>query len=262
MGVMMAFDRSQKNAFNDAASDYDSYRPHYPDEAIAKLVDLSELRPNSRLLEVGCGTGQATLPLAKLGYQIDAVELGHNLAAVAIKKLVQWPRVHITVGSYEEYASPEAVYDLVYSAQAFHWVDPNVRLLKTARLLRPRGCLALLYNCTPQLDGSLAILSDRLQNLTGIPVGTPQMDIDMERWRNELTESKLYSSVTLSQFPWNSTYSSEAYQGLYRTYSDFRRLSTDLRAKTAEVIARTIDEAGGTITRNYVCTLIHARRVG
>jgi SAM-dependent methyltransferase len=256
----MELDRSARVAFNDVANDYDRYRPGYHDEAITAMVTLSDVGPKSRLLEVGCGTGQATRPLAARGFEIDAVELGPELAALAAMNLAHWPRVRVTVGAYEDYEPPTGGYDLIYSAQAFHWVDPSVRLQKTARLLRRRGCLALLYNCTPRVDGTLAVLSERLQKLDGNPIGTPQMSRDMDRWRNELSESGLFSAIALHEHPWSLTYSAEDYQGLYRTYSDCHGLSADLRARAAETIKRTIDEAGGTLKREYVCILIHARK--
>lgn len=256
----MEFDRSPKVVFDDAAVDYDRYRPGYPDEAIDALIASSAIGMESRLLEVGCGTGQATAPLAARGFEIDAVELGPNLAEVAVGNLARWPRVRVGIGAYEEYEPPEADYDLIYSAQAFHWVDPEVRLKKSARLLKRDGCLALLYNCTPRLGGALAELSDRLERLTGNPIGTPQMARDMDRWRAELAESGLFDSIALYEYPWSRCYGAEEYQGLFRTYSDFRVLSADIRAKAAETIARTIIEAGGTVEREYVCTLIHARK--
>jgi SAM-dependent methyltransferase len=258
----MEFDRSARVVFNDAASDYDRYRPGYPDEAIDAMLDLSAVGPRSRLLEVGCGTGQATMPLAARGLEIDAVELGPTLAALAIKKLARWPRVRVSIGSYEDYVPSVGEYDLIYSAQAFHWVDPGVRLRKSARLLKKNGCLALLYNYTPRLDGALAVLSDRLQKLTGVPVGTPQISLDMERWQIELSGSGLFGSSARYEYPWSCTSNAPAYQGLFRTYSDFRGLGADLQAKVAETIERTVDEAGGTLTREYVCTLIHARKMG
>jgi SAM-dependent methyltransferase len=256
----MEFDRSAKVSFDDAAVDYDLYRPGYPDKAIDALVDASEIGPDSRLLEVGCGTGQATAALAARGLEIDAVELGANLAAIAVRKLARWPRVRVATGAYEEYEPPEADYDLIYSAQAFHWVDPAVRLGKTARLLKRDGCLALLYNCTPRLDGALALLSDRLRELTGSPIGTPQMAMDMDRWRAELAESGLFENIALFEYPWSRLYNAEEYEGLFRTYSDFRGLGADTRAKAADAIRRTIAEAGGTVEREYLCVLIHARK--
>jgi SAM-dependent methyltransferase len=256
----MDFDRSAKVSFDDAAVDYDRYRPGYPDKAIDALMDVSAIGTDSRLLEVGCGTGQATAALAARGLEIDAVELGPRLAEVAIRKLARWPGVRVAIGPYEEYEPPKADYDLIYSAQAFHWVDPAVRLGKSARLLKRDGCLALLYNCTPRLDGALAVLSDRLRELTGSPIGTPQMALDMDRWRAELAESGLFESIALYEFPWSRRYSAEEYQGLFRTYSDFRGLDADIRAKAADTIERTIVEAGGTVEREYLCILIHARK--
>jgi SAM-dependent methyltransferase len=256
----MEFDTSPRVVFDDAALDYDRYRPGYPDEAIAALIDLSGIEPGSRLLEVGCGTGQATMPVARRGFGIDAVELGPNLAAIAARKLAPWPRVRVAVGSYEDYEPPEADYDLIYSAQAFHWIDPGVRLAKSARLLKRDRCLALLYNCTPRLDGALALLSERLRALTGSPIGTPQMTLDMERWKTELAESGLFGDIALREYPWSRRYGAEEYRGLFRTYSDFRGLDEDIRAKAAEAIEWTIVEAGGGVERDYVCTLIHARK--
>jgi SAM-dependent methyltransferase len=256
----MEFDRSPRVVFDDAALDYDRYRPGYPDEAIAALIDASGLGMESRLLEVGCGTGQATVPLAARGFEIDAVELGPNLAEVAIGNLARWPRVRVEIGAYEEYEPSKADYDLIYSAQAFHWVDPEVRLMKSARLLKRDGCLALLYNSTPRLDGALAELSDRLERLTGNPIGTPQMAHDMDRWRTELAESGLFKDIEFYEYPWSRAYKADEYRGLFRTYSDFRVLSADISAEAAETIVRAIAENGGTVTRDYVCVLFHARK--
>jgi SAM-dependent methyltransferase len=259
----MEFDRSAKVAFDEVADDYDRYRPGYPAEALSAMAALSGIGPGSRILEVGCGTGQATAPLAARGIEIDAVELGSNLAAVAMRKLAPWPRVRVAVGAFEGYEPPAGDYDLVFSAQAFHWVDPSVRLRKSARLLKRDGCLALLYNFTPHpLEGALAVLSDRLQELDGNPLGSPWMSRDIERWRMELSESGLFGDVALFEYPWRRDYDAEAYQGLYRTYSDYHGLSADLRGKAAEIIKRTVDETGGSITRHYACSLIHARKKG
>jgi SAM-dependent methyltransferase len=256
----MQFDRSPKVTFDAAAEDYDSFRPSYPSEAVHAMVSLSALQPDSRLLEVGCGTGQATVLLAKLGYRIDAIELGAHLAAIAAENCAQWPRVRINIGTFEAYEPPCRDYRLVYSAQAFHWIDPDIRLKKTAGLLKPGGSLCLLYNTTPKVDGALAVLSDKLQELTGNPIGSPQQTAaDMARWREELSNSGLYNDVHVSDYPWDCRYGVREYQGLFRTYSDFRTLTEDLQRKTAEVIAKTIEENGGSVVRRYVCKLIHAK---
>ena len=68
---------------------------------IRKLLQDLRLSENSRILEIGCGTAQATLPFAERGYAIHCIELGANLAAIAKRKLSAYPKVQVSVGNLE-----------------------------------------------------------------------------------------------------------------------------------------------------------------
>src|SRR6202011_5142225 len=92
-----------RTTFDDAAELYDRARPGYPPELFDDLADIADLRPGARVLEIGSGTGQATLPLAERNYQVSAVELGPNLAAVAHRKLAHFQNVIVTVGAFEDW---------------------------------------------------------------------------------------------------------------------------------------------------------------
>ena len=70
---------------------YDEVRPGYPEELFDDVVSLSGIPAGGRILEIGCGTGQATVPFARRGYRILCVELGENLAAVARRNLEAIP---------------------------------------------------------------------------------------------------------------------------------------------------------------------------
>jgi SAM-dependent methyltransferase len=96
------------------------------------------------VLEIGPGTGQATVPLAERGCRIVAVELGAGLAAVARRKLARYPRVEVVVAAFEDWPLPPDPFDLVLAATAFHWIDPAVRVAKAADALRPGGALAVI----------------------------------------------------------------------------------------------------------------------
>ena len=72
-----------RTTFDEDAELYDKARPHYPQQLFDDLVHLASLKPGARLLEIGCGTGRATVPLARIGFGILGVELGENLAAIA-----------------------------------------------------------------------------------------------------------------------------------------------------------------------------------
>ncbi len=74
--------RERRATFDRAAELYERARPGYPDELIDDVVALAGLRPRSRVVEIGCGTGKATLPLAEGGLRITCVELGASLAAI------------------------------------------------------------------------------------------------------------------------------------------------------------------------------------
>ena len=128
-----------RSAFDRASSLYDEVRPGYPDELFEDVVSLSGVPPGARILEVGCGTGQATLPLARRGYGLLCVELGENLAASARHNLAAYPRVEVRTGEFEETPLPEGSFDLLVSATAFHWLDPAAAYPKAARSLRPGG---------------------------------------------------------------------------------------------------------------------------
>jgi protein-L-isoaspartate O-methyltransferase len=72
-----------RGTFNSVAAIYDEVRPCYPAALFDDLVRLAELKPGDRLLEIGCATGKATLPLPRRGLSVMCIELGANLAALA-----------------------------------------------------------------------------------------------------------------------------------------------------------------------------------
>ena len=124
--------------FDRGAEGYDDARPVAPPEVFDDLVELARLGPGARLLEIGCGTGQATLPLAERGFSILAVELGANLAEVARRKLAEYPEVEIVTSSFEHWDPSGELFDAVVSFNAFHWIDPDVRFSKPAAVLQAR----------------------------------------------------------------------------------------------------------------------------
>ena len=76
-----------RQTFNQTADTYQRARPEYPAELFDALIATAGLAPGDRLLEVGCATGKATVPLAARGFQITCIELGAELAAAARRNL-------------------------------------------------------------------------------------------------------------------------------------------------------------------------------
>jgi SAM-dependent methyltransferase len=132
--------------FDEAALLYDEVRPGHPEELFDDVASLSGITAGGRILEIECGTGQATVPFARRGYRVLCVELGEDLASVARRNLEAYPQAEVYVGPFEEWRLQEAAFDLVVSATAFHWLDPEAAYPKVADALRPRGSLALFWN--------------------------------------------------------------------------------------------------------------------
>jgi SAM-dependent methyltransferase len=130
-----------RRTFDSAADRYDAARPDYPEELFDDLVRVAGLEPGARLLEIGCATGKATLPLLRRGFSVVCVELGPELADQARRNLIGLP-VEINVEPFETWQNPAGAFDLVFAATSWHWVDPELRYRKAHELLRPGGHLA------------------------------------------------------------------------------------------------------------------------
>ncbi|HEX8804108.1 MAG TPA: class I SAM-dependent methyltransferase [Acidimicrobiales bacterium] len=135
--------RHLRTLFDGVADLYDASRRGYPPEIVDHMVATAGLRPGDPVLEVGCGTGQLTEQLVGHGLAVTAIDIGPAMVAAARRRL---PRsaVRFAVVPFEAFEAVDGSFALVVSATAFHWVDPDVRFVTAARLLRPRGWLALL----------------------------------------------------------------------------------------------------------------------
>jgi ubiquinone/menaquinone biosynthesis C-methylase UbiE len=129
--------------FDRIAEAYDRARPSYPDELVDRACERAGLGEGSPVVEVGCGTGKLTVALAARGLRVEAVDPGANLVEVA-RRLVGEAPVRFHVARFEDVDLPAGAFEAIFSATAFHWVDPDVAWSKAAQLLRPGGALALL----------------------------------------------------------------------------------------------------------------------
>ena len=136
--------RRYGTVFDAVAVEYDRHRPAYPDQLVDQACRAAGIGPGDRVLEVGCGTGQLTRSLLARGLQVTAVEPGANLLALARKNLAGAGAVEFTGVRFEDAVLPRGHFRAVFSASAFHWIDPAVSWRKAADVLVPGGTLALL----------------------------------------------------------------------------------------------------------------------
>ena len=147
MNPMIEADRDKlKRTFDNDAELYDKARPAYPEQIFDDLFALGRLDHTAVVLEVGCGTGQATRHLARRGCRVMCLELGENLAAVARRNLASFAGVEVITSTFESWEPRDFRFDAVLAATSWHWLDPEVRYEKAARVRKPGGILAIVDN--------------------------------------------------------------------------------------------------------------------
>lgn len=258
-----------RTIFDEDALLYNQARPGYPEALFDDIVALAGLPSDARLLEIGPGTGQATLPFAQRGYRIHAVELGANLAAVARRNLAAYSQVQIEVGAFEEAQVEQAAYDLVYSATAFHWLDPTVRYRKAAQVLKPGGSIALFWNKhvhTDADDGFFARVQECYDHVRPIGEeqfpGLPRPEELPEDERGQIEASRFFGPVTVRRYVWHQEYTAESFIHVLSTYSDHRAMEPARRSQLFNNITALINDAfGGTIVKGYTTILFLAPRL-
>lgn len=131
-------------AFAEQGGDYDRLRPGYPREAVDAILDAA---PDARdAVDLGAGTGKLAWALVDRGVHVTAVDPSRSMLDAALAARPDNPRLAVHEGTAEATGLPDAGTDLVTAAQAWHWFDVGPACAEIARILRPGGVLALVWN--------------------------------------------------------------------------------------------------------------------
>jgi SAM-dependent methyltransferase len=133
----------QSESFLRAAAEYDRGRPGWP----LAVLDLLPVDADATVLDLGAGTGKLTRVLADRYARVIAVEPLDELRAILAERV---PAADVRAASAEAIPLADAEVDAVFAGQAFHWFANDTAVGEIARVLRPGGVLALMWN---QMDG-------------------------------------------------------------------------------------------------------------
>ncbi|MGH2998464.1 MAG: class I SAM-dependent methyltransferase [Gaiellaceae bacterium] len=245
----------RRTRFDEVAELYDRARPTYPVELIDDLVDLAGLRSGSRVLEVGCGTGKATLPLAERGLRVTCVELGDSLAAVARRNLVRFDDVDIVVADFETWTPSQPGYDALVSFTAYHWIERDLRYVKAAEVLREGGALAIamVHHVLPRDADPFFVEAQADYEAVGKGGDPPGPPDTVEAFGEEMAASLFFDLVAERRYQWDVEYTADEYLDVLNTYSDHRSWDDASRERFFDLVRARIGSRS--IRKTYLATL-------
>lgn len=253
----------QRFTFDQIASVYRAARPDYPEALIDDVLSFAGLKPNDRILEVGCGTGQATKGFAKRGFRILATDPGPEMLRGARETLASFGNVEFSETTFEAWPPSQEAFRLIIAAQSWHWVSPEVRFAKAAKVLSPDGSLAVFGHVPVGLPAPLLAKFKEIYLRQIGKWGPPP-----EAWylpggpfKGWFDESGVFGPVEHKSYPWIWQHTTSSYTDLLRTQSYHRMMESAKRDELLGEIAKAIDDHGGELDVNYETHLYIARRL-
>jgi SAM-dependent methyltransferase len=262
--------RDLGRVFDEVPELYDRVRPGYPDALFADLAAVTRTGPGASVLEVGCGTGQATRSLAALGYAVTAVEPGGGMADLARRRLAGLRRVEVETSRFEEWDDRGRRYDVLVAAQSWHWVDPSVGWRRAHDVLRSGGWTALLGHVVvrgagePEVYAETADLHERFA--PGNPGwGRPPLEDEVrstdDGWGPVADPGTLFGPPQVRWYPTVQWFDGDGVADHLRSTSLYRRLDHDVREPLLDAVAERIrTRMGDRMPRRYLTALRLGRR--
>lgn len=253
-------------AFGDVAELYDRARPSYPDALVEDVLAFAA--PCQAALEVGSGTGKATVLFARRGLKVHALEPSKEMSRVGRRNCEEFGHVTVEVSDFEGFGGEGSPYQLIYSAQAWHWVSPEARYVKARRLLAPGGALALFWNrarweSNPLRDQLRTAYKSAVPDFGPMPGPMyPSSDTPPELWGDWLGEIEAtvgFGTPDARSYDWSCEYTTAEYLEVIQTHSDHIVLGPERLGRLLEAVGDVIDRAGGRFTMNYAALLLLAR---
>ena len=277
--------RRYGKVFDEIAAEYDRRRPAYPDELVDQACRVAGIGSGDHVLELGCGSGQLTRGLVARGLRVTALEPGKSLMALARQNLEGAGEVEFVNARFEDALLPREQFRAVFSASAFHWIDPKISWQKAADVLVPGGTLALIQYCGLEeprserdqeaalaairrvapdiaadwptyrdLDATLAGMEQRRGNVSEVWAWLGSYDVGQDY------AGRLFGDVQVAVMPKLIELTSDELNALVRTMSFYARLSPGQRQALEREHEAIYERLGRPIRASTVAALVTARR--
>jgi SAM-dependent methyltransferase len=253
-----------RQAFGLDPAGYDAARPDYPEWTYDALRTRCGLGSGTAVFEIGAGTGKATRRLLGEGVRrLMAIEPDPRLAEFLTGNNAH-PALRVQISAFEDVKLEAGDYDLGISATSFHWLEEDAALHKIARLLRPGGWWAAMWNVFGD-DSRPDPFHVATRELLNGPSGASEGDrgipfgLDADARRAAIDRTGAFDSAESMMSRWSLVLDAEQTMALYATYSNVT-IRADREAVLAELGRIARDDFGNRVVRNMTTSLYLARR--
>ena len=242
--------------FDTVASTYEKLRPGYVEELYRMLFEYIPIGESSNVVEIGSGGGQATFPILNTGCKLTAVEYGEQFSELLKDKFKEYHNFSVITGKFEDTAFEENVFDLVFSASAFHWIPEKTGYEKVFSMLKSGGVFARFANHpyrdkgNPALSKEIDDIYDEYYNKFHNKTRQVLTEYSEEQAKERAMIAGKYgfTDIRYALFHRERVFSGKEYIQLLGTYSDHIAIEETIRTKFFSKIEEAIDHHGGTIT--------------
>lgn len=259
----MAINTNEGRTFGRISALYDRARTGYPAKLIDDIVTYSKIKPNGKILDVGCGTGQATLLFAQRGYPVLGLDVSPEMIAVAKSKCLSFPQVAFHVGTFEDAEFSGSLFDIIISGMAWHWITPNGREEKAQRILRNGGTLALFWSHQRKEESdfvkAVGKILDKYGGKDRGPAGSKVRQIS-DALYGSLRIDPVFSSVEMYEYEEELEFSKERYLDLVISYGWVQGLSLERRRNLVDEFRKLFQQYPEPLTIPYKYVLVVAKK--
>jgi SAM-dependent methyltransferase len=257
--------RERRDVFGEAVNEYANARPGYPDDMIDDVLSFAD--PVSEILEVGAGTGKATVSFASRGVAMTCLEPDPRMAARLAQEVASFPQVSIEVTRLENYSRPLA-FDALIAAQSWHWIDPARRWDLAHEALREGGTVALFWNkyivADDETRRALAEIDTRYSVANagnGVTFKQNEGEIELEEgWpAYDLASDARFEDLVSRRYRRQIDYDIPTYRDLMASTSGYRILDDADRERLFDEVSTFLDRRGEMLTLNIVTDLFLGR---
>ena len=251
----------RRNWYTPVVEAYNRVRPSYPEALCDRVIELTQLPPDAAILELGCGTGKATVTFAQKGYNLLCIEPSEAACQLAKQNCAPYPKVKIANTTFEEWELEAQRFNAVLAATSIHWITPEIVYPKAAKSLQKNGYLILLWNMTAQLPykvcQSLQEAYQKYAPSLGKYEDRATQTQSLNKFGQMVTDSGQFDSLVSEQIAREVTYSIDDYLLLLNTYSPYMALQPQRRDDLFTLLKEILEQDGASSVQLSYLSAFH-----